>query len=1095
MALLAAAVWAFLEMSQAGAPFLALWTGIGLGSTLLCTLLAPALGVRYAARYLIFTFIGVWVVGSVALHIAGRRETGGYFLRYAGVLVERNQSFSIGVGPAGHQDVNLTSGDDASIRWATRVIWRGDSAFLELPRASSGLLVSTCEPTARSSRCPSESGWRIVSGAVLEPGQTIGVGAPDGTSIPLELRQSGGTLALQAGDAHYLLGGESDSLFARRALVRAGAPLALLRAPGAPISPVADFVHVRDLPAAEVRAESHVPAASGGRASWRSRLAIWLNCEVTGTGCGRRLIVTVDDPFHIAGQQAEPVPIARRMLVRVQAGTRGWRFVLDPQSSSVQDTSGLAVEFVRGPRPLIVPVTAVGSCAPTVACNVLSLRQLPPPTSFVFLGEAGPDTSRFGLLARVSQSGDSVALHLADRTLAIPLSWADAPALVPVPVVALAPGQTSRTGIHVLLGATRSVLGTSGTAFRAALAISLLLLGSILSLSKIANAVGSSDGRGSLLGQPLLLVAGGVISLCLARSVLGLRVALYAPFADNVAAASLGLWPVMAALLPLLLAPSFGGGADTHRMRFSLRGLKPWLNEAGTRVRVAADRSLRMYGAMPLIVLVAGLALLGTVEFGLLPRAALVVTAVLVLFWSAERMDAAAHSTPGGGAFARNVCPVVVLLGPVALVFLVTLYRALGLFIGGGLVSLAALAQWYLWGRRTFSSPKPALRAAIGPLVSLSAVSLLLRRDSTNAAAAHMFLALLVMLVTLRLAERARSDRGGGVITKFAVLALPLVGALPIAAIDMGLYLVFVVPLALAAYLIGGFFETPRVGNPQVAGVTRGRTLYGILAGGILATIVVLFVFRIAAPIGSDNWSRLPDARLTTTFETQRTFLGLENISFVRKGLDNLAARRVAVFAPEAAMRLAVLAPGGHAQATLVASVEQHWGTLAYVAGGGARGAGVGGAAIGGRGVPEAVSYAENTFAVYVLGEHGALGGAMLLAAYGIILIGAFWYVARLALQRKQWSRGLHIGVGALMIVVPAVYVAASNIGMLPITGQNMPLLGLNAWSDVLFSAGAIALIAKGAREGAAPQVSSPDRQSSLTNRTPRRLEAGERSL
>jgi hypothetical protein len=29
--------------------------------------------------------------------------------------------------------------------------------------------------------------------------------------------------------------------------------------------------------------------------------------------------------------------------------------------------------------------------------------------------------------------------------------------------------------------------------------------------------------------------------------------------------------------------------------------------------------------------------------------------------------------------------------------------------------------------------------------------------------------------------------------------------------------------------------------------------------------------------------------------------------------------------------------------------------------------------------------------------------------------------------------------------------VAASNLGIVPLTGQNMPFLGLNAWSDVSF--------------------------------------------
>jgi hypothetical protein len=58
-------------------------------------------------------------------------------------------------------------------------------------------------------------------------------------------------------------------------------------------------------------------------------------------------------------------------------------------------------------------------------------------------------------------------------------------------------------------------------------------------------------------------------------------------------------------------------------------------------------------------------------------------------------------------------------------------------------------------------------------------------------------------------------------------------------------------------------------------------------------------------------------------------------------------------------------------------------------------------------------------------------------------------------------SRALFL-VAALLIAVPAVYVALSNLGVVPITGQNMPFLGLNAWSDVTLCAGAIGMLLAG---------------------------------
>jgi hypothetical protein len=53
--------------------------------------------------------------------------------------------------------------------------------------------------------------------------------------------------------------------------------------------------------------------------------------------------------------------------------------------------------------------------------------------------------------------------------------------------------------------------------------------------------------------------------------------------------------------------------------------------------------------------------------------------------------------------------------------------------------------------------------------------------------------------------------------------------------------------------------------------------------------------------------------------------------------------------------------------------------------------------------------------------------------------------------------------VAGLIVTIPAVYVALSNVGTLPITGQNMPFLGLNAWSDVAVCAGVVGLLVTGA--------------------------------
>ncbi len=154
----------------------------------------------------------------------------------------------------------------------------------------------------------------------------------------------------------------------------------------------------------------------------------------------------------------------------------------------------------------------------------------------------------------------------------------------------------------------------------------------------------------------------------------------------------------------------------------------------------------------------------------------------------------------------------------------------------------------------------------------------------------------------------------------------------------------------------------------------------------------------------------------------------------------------------------------GQPRDLLVPSIEQIWGAAAY-ASAGFTGAGLGRAVVGDRGVAAAVSYAENSYSVYVLAEHGALGGMLLLSAY-LMLTYAVGRLVKLSSTNDgpamRATRALFL-VAVLIVVVPAVYVALSNVGALPITGQNMPFLGLNAWSDVAICAGVIGMLVTGA--------------------------------
>ena len=74
--------------------------------------------------------------------------------------------------------------------------------------------------------------------------------------------------------------------------------------------------------------------------------------------------------------------------------------------------------------------------------------------------------------------------------------------------------------------------------------------------------------------------------------------------------------------------------------------------------------------------------------------------------------------------------------------------------------------------------------------------------------------------------------------------------------------------------------------------------------------------------------------------------------------------------------------------------------------------------------------------------------------------------------HRDGWFDGSPGGVSREPCAVSRGYVdhrdsrrirRPSNLGAVPITGQNMPFLGLNAWSDVAICAGVVGILITGA--------------------------------
>lgn len=184
----------------------------------------------------------------------------------------------------------------------------------------------------------------------------------------------------------------------------------------------------------------------------------------------------------------------------------------------------------------------------------------------------------------------------------------------------------------------------------------------------------------------------------------------------------------------------------------------------------------------------------------------------------------------------------------------------------------------------------------------------------------------------------------------------------------------------------------------------------------------------------------------------------LDRNSRLRRSLANVAARGLAAKDQRAAERALLLAGPSETRDFLAPAIEQSWGTKAYSASGWG-GVGLGEAPIGNRGIAAAVAYAEHSFAVFVLAEHGLLGGATIILLYLLLssaAIGMLTLRTDLLIGARNFSMRALLFLSTGLVIVPATYVALSNVGVLPITGQNMPFLGLNARSDVLFTTGAL---------------------------------------
>lgn len=303
-------------------------------------------------------------------------------------------------------------------------------------------------------------------------------------------------------------------------------------------------------------------------------------------------------------------------------------------------------------------------------------------------------------------------------------------------------------------------------------------------------------------------------------------------------------------------------------------------------------------------------------------------------------------------------------------------------------------------------------------------------------------LAIRAGLALQRVLEAATEpERSWGHLEALALLVIPLGVLLVFMLFDFGLGLVFFAPMFVTVLLAARIDRLP----PSLA---------------LASLAVVVGVTLTARSVLKPSLEELRSAASVPAYARAYTGVGNTLVDGLRAvGLSGPVTRATvrSIAASDPALLEEALAFAGPSEALAAAapSREQVWGGRAY-ASSGWTGSGFAGTTLLGRGVPTAVSYAENTFAVYVLSEHGALGGLSVLLLYlALLVVVAVWvFRVRRTIQDSPGGRvvlAMTVG-GTLFLTIPAAYVAASNLGLVPLTGQNMPFLGLNSWADVVLA-------------------------------------------
>lgn len=734
----------------------------------------------------------------------------------------------------------------------------------------------------------------------------------------------------------------------------------------------------------------------------------------TGLRPRRDLVLTPSALGAALTSTAMVVQVAPGDTVLVMSGGRRWEFALESRGVQDEDTQLAVVRFIRNPRPLLSALPPRSVCVSNgVAdgeCGLVSSHLIPGTSPLLYFAGLGLDTSRYFAVGRAveGKSGVEFVTHAAPRDT---MTFGEEALVTAFP---------TRASAGYLLRFTHLTASDGARIIVACIGLLLMVFGAI-GIAKRGQRSDADESVPVIRGADASVLGMVVLAILGLRLILGLRIAEANPYVESGRNTAFAMWCVVVIGFVLVI-----------------RGeqLIEWLDHFGRR--------------HALMVATAVAAVLLPVYWFNPTRAPLtsgivVVAAVAVAAFLSRRGTEREHL--------RGHLPLITLAGGTLIVLFagVTGESArlpLDVLLRVAGYSLIAAAASLGWSHALRGLGGWALRFQ-RPLMAVITSSLLLvivTSPATRLGRMALFATILVALSVFARRGRAFESMSDSLRvperSRWLWAVMPALLVVLMARADTGLALVAGIPLALALLLA----------IPPGAAVWRKRLLVSYGLGALLALLLLWSVFfprtdvlKVAIKNGS------------SAIEQDQAFRGLGGLLRLWPSSSRALVRGIAAHDPDYLEAMLLTAGPSAAREEIIRSIEQVQGGLAYAVAGWS-GEGLVSPAPLGRGVPTAVAYAENTFDVFVMQEHGLIGGLAVLLLY--VSLPTLMLLPLLRRKGVETHDAAFLFAAALLISIPAWYVAGANLGVFPLTGQNIPFLGLNSWVDVLLYGG---LAAQGA--------------------------------